>query len=170
MLVLIRLCYRAAQRSGIWAWDSEFNEAVLVIPWVLALLGDNPMQSEFACHIGLRGKLFCRACWAKGSDSTAIDDDDEAPLHQPSRTEGDQGSDQGSDVGNDTDSRTSNESAGSPTDEAPAKKSKGRKKKVTETFSNMVNRVKSFIKVFFIERCPATGLSLILWVDWQTTH
>lgn len=38
-----------------------------MIPAVLALLGDNPMQSEFACHIGLRGKLFCWACWVKGS-------------------------------------------------------------------------------------------------------
>lgn len=27
------------------------------------------MQSEFSCHIGLRGKLFYRACWVKGSDA-----------------------------------------------------------------------------------------------------
>ena len=26
------------------------------------------MHSEFACHIGLRGKYFCRACWVKGTD------------------------------------------------------------------------------------------------------
>ncbi|KAJ7480501.1 hypothetical protein B0H11DRAFT_1915899 [Mycena galericulata] len=44
-------------------------EPVLVIPELLALLGDNPMQSEFACHIGLRGKLFRRACWVKGHDA-----------------------------------------------------------------------------------------------------
>ncbi|KAK7021568.1 hypothetical protein R3P38DRAFT_3397021 [Favolaschia claudopus] len=62
-----------AQENGIWAWDSVLNEPVLVIPEVLALLGDNPMQSEFACHIGLRGKLFCRACWVKGSDANAAD-------------------------------------------------------------------------------------------------
>ncbi|KAF8180489.1 hypothetical protein K438DRAFT_1908238 [Mycena galopus ATCC 62051] len=61
-----------AQENRIWAWDVVFNEPVLVIPDVLALLGDNPMQSEFACHIGLRSKLFCRACWVKGSD--ALDD------------------------------------------------------------------------------------------------
>jgi hypothetical protein len=47
---------------------------VLVIPSVMALLGDNPMQSEFACHIGLRGKLFCRACWVKGFDGLEVDD------------------------------------------------------------------------------------------------
>jgi hypothetical protein len=27
------------------------------------------MHSEFACHIGLRGKFFCRVCWVKGSDA-----------------------------------------------------------------------------------------------------
>ncbi|ETW79803.1 hypothetical protein HETIRDRAFT_48824 [Heterobasidion irregulare TC 32-1] len=59
----------AAQRDGIWAWDVAAQELVLVFPIVLALLGDNPMQSEFACHIGLRGKFFCRACWVKGRDA-----------------------------------------------------------------------------------------------------
>ncbi|KAJ2968879.1 hypothetical protein NUW54_g13095 [Trametes sanguinea] len=57
-----------AQRDGIWAWDCVLNEPVLVIPFVLALLGDNPMQSEFACHIGLQAKFFCRSCWCKGRD------------------------------------------------------------------------------------------------------
>lgn len=45
----------------------------LVIPAVLALLGDNPMQSEFVCHIGLQGKLFCQACWVKGTPETDPD-------------------------------------------------------------------------------------------------
>ena len=27
------------------------------------------MHSKFACHIGLRGKYFCRSCWVKGSDA-----------------------------------------------------------------------------------------------------
>lgn len=36
--------------------------------FVLALLGDNPMQSEFACHAGLRAKFFCRICMVKGKD------------------------------------------------------------------------------------------------------
>ncbi|KAJ7110547.1 hypothetical protein C8R44DRAFT_633975 [Mycena epipterygia] len=65
-----------AQDEGIWAWDMLEEEPVLVIPEVLALLGDNPMQSEFACHIGLRGKFFCRACWVKGTDAMDKDDDD----------------------------------------------------------------------------------------------
>ncbi|KAF7320450.1 hypothetical protein MKEN_00829900 [Mycena kentingensis (nom. inval.)] len=54
------------QTDGIWAWDVVLQELVLVIPSVLALLGDNPMQSEFACHIGFVGKYFCRVCWVKG--------------------------------------------------------------------------------------------------------
>lgn len=28
------------------------------------------MQSEFACHIGLKGKYFCRICEVKGHDSS----------------------------------------------------------------------------------------------------
>lgn len=48
---------------------------VLLIPAVLAMLGDNPMQSEFACHVGLAGKFFCRCCWVKGRDA-----EDEGPL------------------------------------------------------------------------------------------
>ena len=60
---------REGQRVGIWAWDVASGELVLVIPVVLALLGDNPMQSEMACHIGLRGKFFCRVCWVKGRDA-----------------------------------------------------------------------------------------------------
>ncbi|THH09088.1 hypothetical protein EW146_g8792 [Bondarzewia mesenterica] len=58
-----------AQRDGIWAWDVASQELVLVIPAVLTLLGDNLMQSELACHIGLRGKFFCRCCWVKGRDA-----------------------------------------------------------------------------------------------------
>ncbi|KAI6044629.1 hypothetical protein EDC04DRAFT_2865842 [Pisolithus marmoratus] len=57
-----------AQMQGIWAWDVTAREMVLIFPAVLAMLGDNPMQSELACHIGLQGKFFCRNCWVKGAD------------------------------------------------------------------------------------------------------
>ncbi|KAJ7020784.1 hypothetical protein C8F04DRAFT_1213983 [Mycena alexandri] len=66
------------QKHGIWAWDAVHRELVLVIPSVLAMLGDNPMQSEFACHIGFRGKYFCRVCWVKGepeADENEADSD-----------------------------------------------------------------------------------------------
>ena len=63
------MIYRECQKNGIWAWDHVYDEAVLVIPSILALLGDNPMQSEFASHIGMQGKCFCRRCKVKGSDA-----------------------------------------------------------------------------------------------------
>ncbi|KAI0751777.1 hypothetical protein C8Q80DRAFT_1099078 [Daedaleopsis nitida] len=62
----------AAQREGVWAWDGQLQEPVLLVPFVLALLGDNPMQSEFACHMGMRAKFFCRNCWVKGKDATDV--------------------------------------------------------------------------------------------------
>ncbi|KAL0066642.1 hypothetical protein AAF712_006244 [Marasmius tenuissimus] len=58
-----------AQSEGISAWDCFWEEDILIIPWVLALLGDNPMQSEFCAHMGLNAKFFCRVCKVKGKDS-----------------------------------------------------------------------------------------------------
>ncbi|KAI6003459.1 hypothetical protein F5J12DRAFT_906149 [Pisolithus orientalis] len=55
-----------AQMHGIWAWDIEAREMVLMIPAVLVMLGDNPMQSKLACHVGLQGKFFCHNCWVQG--------------------------------------------------------------------------------------------------------
>ncbi|KAI6007742.1 hypothetical protein F5J12DRAFT_921093 [Pisolithus orientalis] len=63
----------AAQETGVWAWDCVHKEQVLMIPSVLALLGDNPMQSELACHVGLTGKYFCHVCNVKGHDTQDLD-------------------------------------------------------------------------------------------------
>ena len=66
------------QNHGIWAYDCASGEEVLVTTFVLALLGDNPMQSEFACHIGLRGRYYCRVCMVHGKEHLHADVADEA--------------------------------------------------------------------------------------------
>ena len=56
-----------ARINGISVWDCLLKEDVLVVPWVLAFLGDNPMASEFASHIGMTGSCYCRICQAHNS-------------------------------------------------------------------------------------------------------
>ncbi|PSR74772.1 hypothetical protein PHLCEN_2v9569 [Hermanssonia centrifuga] len=56
------------QEHGLAAWDCIFEEDVLYIPWLLACLGNNPMQSELSSHIGMQGKFSCRVCHA-GKDT-----------------------------------------------------------------------------------------------------
>ena len=55
------------QKCGIWAYNCVLKEKVMVIPSVLALLGDNPMQSEMACHMGLNGNLPCCICLVRSN-------------------------------------------------------------------------------------------------------
>lgn len=50
-----------------------------MIPDVLALLGDNPMQSELASHIGLTARLFCRVCWLGKKEKDGDLEDDWVP-------------------------------------------------------------------------------------------
>ncbi|KAI0355311.1 hypothetical protein OH77DRAFT_1424796, partial [Trametes cingulata] len=146
----------AAQKEGIWAWDGQLNEPVLLLPFVLALLGDNPMQSEFACHMGLRAKFFCRNCWCKGRDDTehtarTREDNDHASVtsdhsvaseSNPAGGDGDSEED-GLDR-NDVDgpSGSETESAG----EARNGKRRGRAKRALESMSDMLSRVTAFIK------------------------
>jgi hypothetical protein len=109
-----------------------------MIPMVLALLGDNPMQSEFACHIGLKGKFFCRACWVKGFDIQAegVQQYLDSPCASPLGSKANQMSECGS--------PSSDVSDG--VDKAGTK-TKARSKRALESMSNMVERVKAFIKV-----------------------
>lgn len=66
---LIITTTRNAQSDGIAAWDCLYDEEVLLLPWAHAFQGDNPMQSEFASHIGMSGRNFCRVCNASGADA-----------------------------------------------------------------------------------------------------
>ncbi|KAJ6542980.1 hypothetical protein B0H19DRAFT_1212717 [Mycena capillaripes] len=137
-----------AQGEGICAWDIELDEPVLVIPEVLALLGDNPMQSEFACHIGLRGKLFCRACWVKGHDAMDGDDVDKPVREANSEQRSEGGSVAGSDDEKSVAGSSDEGSVAGSNDTAPQDPPKKRKtaKKIRETMSQMVDRVKHFMK------------------------
>ncbi|KAJ7502053.1 hypothetical protein B0H11DRAFT_1712975, partial [Mycena galericulata] len=119
---------KACQENGIWAWDSHFQELVLVIPSVLAMLGDNPMQSEFACHIGFRGKFFCRACWVKGDPEKGDDDDDDDAAEQ-----------------SDQSSLSDASSADSGSANATKKKKKKSKKKKLQSVTEMISRVRQFM-------------------------
>ncbi|KAI0737866.1 hypothetical protein BC629DRAFT_1687266 [Irpex lacteus] len=66
--------FSKAQEDGVWAYDCATRQLVLLIIWVLALLGDNPMQSELACHAGLNARCFCRVCMAKGREGRLEDE------------------------------------------------------------------------------------------------
>ncbi|KAJ4473242.1 hypothetical protein C8R41DRAFT_968057, partial [Lentinula lateritia] len=117
------------QENGIWAWDSKTQRRVLLLVCVLALLGDNPMQSEFACHIGLRGKFFCRTCWVKGKDAKI----EHATVPEERDT-----------------SSGDDESDTQSVDSVSTSASKGGKRKKRKVFKeslqSMYNRVKSFVK------------------------
>ncbi|KIO19575.1 hypothetical protein M407DRAFT_82625, partial [Tulasnella calospora MUT 4182] len=108
------------QDQGTWVYDIKDNDLALVFPTVLAMLGDNPMQSEFACHRGLMAKLFCRICKV----SKGVNDYDEES--------GDEGN------------------AGAADDDASSVGSKQggkKKKKALETLEEMKDRVLRFLRI-----------------------
>ena len=141
---------RDAQRDGIWAWDCEHKEPILIFPTVLALLGDNPMHSEFACHIGLRGKFFCRSCWVKGSyvedAGNILRNVSRGASRDNSPAPSSAGSNANSDTANDpAAATTSNTLPGSGMESRPA--TSGKRKKYEESYSVMFDRVSAFVKV-----------------------
>ncbi|KAG8692786.1 hypothetical protein FRC08_009539 [Ceratobasidium sp. 394] len=65
-----------ARTNGVVAYDCELGEEVVAIPWVYAMQGDNPMQSELCSHIGMTGKFFCRVCHVRGKDKERGEEDE----------------------------------------------------------------------------------------------
>jgi hypothetical protein len=123
------------QETGVWAWDCVENCLVLIIIWVLALLGDNPMQSELACHRGLMAKFFCRVYWVKGHD---VDDSDATVIIQSTVVRAKETVPQRDDA-----SSISEASVDSVTEMPKSRRSH----KTTETMQQMVERVTRFMKV-----------------------
>jgi hypothetical protein len=107
-----------------------------VIPFVAALLGDNPMQSEFACHVGPGGKLLCRICDVKGVDGST--NESQSSTAPTSIDSADGGRTTPDSVG------TSDGDGNSSADEASAPTS-GRKRKL-ESMQEMVARVTRFVR------------------------
>ncbi|TFK46353.1 hypothetical protein OE88DRAFT_1739458 [Heliocybe sulcata] len=124
---------KECQSDGVWAWDCKNMEMVLVIPSVFAMLGDNPMQSKIACHIGLMGKLFCRACWVSNGAA-----DEENPLASRDAVADDCVIDP--DVCEDMGSETSSI-------HSAMSNAAGTRKKAPETFAQIVDRVKRFVEI-----------------------
>ncbi len=126
---------RDCKENGVWAFDCEYDEPVLIIIPVLSMLGDNPMQSEMACHTGLHAKYFCRACHVKGTDAT----EDAERVGQASL-------DGSADVagGIQSDHESGSESDASASGSKPPKK---RGARAVESMQQMLHRVKEFMKV-----------------------
>ncbi|KAJ3805860.1 hypothetical protein F5876DRAFT_81326 [Lentinula aff. lateritia] len=123
------------QENGIWAWDPMKNTRVLLLVCVLALLGDNPMQSEFASHIGMRGKFFCRICWVKGKDASA--DDDRVLAESVAGNDG-----SGSEDDNGSETRSVQSASTTASRNAETKKKRA---KFKESLKTLVKRVKDFV-------------------------
>ncbi|KAJ3558207.1 hypothetical protein NP233_g11552 [Leucocoprinus birnbaumii] len=136
---------RDGQLHGIWSYDCIENEDVLVIPWILAILGDNPMQSELSCHIGLHGKFFCRCCEVKGKDGSNTREKEKMTFS----------STQTSQVPEAPATLNSDESTGEMTDgsgtstHALTNREKGRKRggRKEESAEQMISRVVEFLKI-----------------------
>lgn len=128
---------RAAWDGGIWAWDCVLQARVLVIPFVAALLGDNPMQSEFACHISQAGMFFCRICDVKGFD---------APPPGRSQLPVDPSTPSNHAHGGHSTSNASGVSDGDSSGDNSQSVARGQKK-ADESMQDMVERVTRFIKV-----------------------
>ncbi|KAF8480671.1 hypothetical protein JB92DRAFT_1757084 [Gautieria morchelliformis] len=132
---------------------------VLLLVWILALLGDNPMQSEMSCHRGLLAKFFCRCCWVKGLD--AVSDPGLGSRGDGTRVEASAaGVDAPGDSSEGAASVTaSSESEGQGGHHTP----RARGTKVVETMGAMVDRVRRFMMARdrglfeFVFMCSAAG-------------
>ena len=65
-ITLISLSPRSTEQGSV-AFDCEQKEEIMFTIGIFSLPADNPMQSELASHIGLKGNLFCHWCTVGGT-------------------------------------------------------------------------------------------------------
>ena len=54
-------------KNGIIAWDSKYQEEVMLIPYNLFHVDDNLMQAEECSYRGLKCNYFCHTCKVGGT-------------------------------------------------------------------------------------------------------
>lgn len=59
---------RKASNNPIIMFDVKHQEEVMVIPYNLIIVGNNPMQAEECSHGSLKCHYFCRTCKAGGTN------------------------------------------------------------------------------------------------------
>ena len=124
-------------------------QAVLLIPSVLALLGDNPMQSEFACHVGLGEKYFCRICY---TCNPTIEEENSGPVDCTANSDTELNS-SASDAITDNELGRGAGARGASRQTSAAKgarvknKKKASKKKKPESLAQLIGRAQGFLKV-----------------------
>lgn len=126
---------------------------VLIIPSVFGLLGDNPMQSEMACHVGMAGNNFCRICKVS---SPHFEEDEENGDIIPSTNRADESdalsersdlSENGSEVSAVSGSEIEAQPSPCQKKSSKAKKRKKRRTKGGETMAEMVESARNFLSV-----------------------
>ncbi|EIW73928.1 hypothetical protein CONPUDRAFT_68160 [Coniophora puteana RWD-64-598 SS2] len=63
----VRESVEEAARDGIEAYDCLYDKRVLLVPYIVFLAGDNPMQAEECSQSGLASNHFCRTCTVGGT-------------------------------------------------------------------------------------------------------
>lgn len=122
-----------------------------MIPSVLAILGDNPMQSEICCHRGMTAKKFCRICWVTGD----ADDDGELegePVNIAVEASGDfNGSESAPSSPIIGRTRRSTLSTGSSQTHAAEPSEPKQRRRKTETLKEMMERISNFMVVRLLD-------------------
>ena len=114
------------------------------------------MHSEFACHIGLRGKFFCHSCWVKGSNADNVGNIlhlSARDLRQSSPALSSQGSEADVDCVAPSNIESTATSEALPDGSTSTQPSRRKRKKYEESYSAMLDRVSAFVKVCLIFQC-----------------